>query len=332
MHPCNKILFTVCLFIQTMCFNASHTYSQTCADTNAHCDVVADSLASRKVIKPFEPDRPPDFINTFIYDFFTTLNAVTYENEQSSTQHDELNFYYNTTINNIFKTKYFTIRSYMFNEFGIRYFIDSITNKAQDQHEVRNNVQIPLKKNLKLNLGFTVKTQLWRHFEYRPDSSGNGLQRYLYTDYFSPGYMLYTCGFSLSFMRNAVLDIGLVGGKTTKIKNQNIFDDRRATTLYGLQKGETKKFNYGINVQLNVPPQKIGKHFGWECYTTAFVTKEQIGRLKGYTIDATNVFHYLFLKNLRVTLRTTVKYDELLSDKIFMMNMLSVGFYLSNKL
>ena len=76
----------------------------------------------------------------------------------------------------------------------------------------------------------------------------------------------------------------------------------------------------------------LTKKLGWECNAIIMADKEQLGRLKGYTLDVNNAFHYFFLKNLRVSLRTVIKYDEQVNKKIYVMNMVSLGFYLFNKL
>ena len=275
----------------------------------------------------------PILENVLIYDFFTTVNGLHYENAQSPNQVNELNFYYNITINNNFKTRFFTLRSYFFNEYGVRHFFDSVTIKGQDNFQIRNTLQFEIiKKYLKFQIGVTGRSQFWKTYNYRQADTGMNTSKYLYSDYFSPGYITYSCGLSYKFLSNATIDIGLAGGKITKIKNQDIFDERETTKLYGVEKGEHKKVSYGANLIINVPPRKIGKHFGWECAGTIYADKDQLGRLSGYTVDAMNVLHYMFLKNLRVSLRTQVKYDEQINDKVFLSNMLSIGFYLSNKI
>lgn len=274
----------------------------------------------------------PIFENVFIYDFFTTVNALHYENAQTDEQKNELNFYYNITLNNAFKTKYFTLRSYFFNEYGAKHYFDSLTIKGQDNFQIRNVLQVRLLKALKMQIGVTGKSQLWKTYNYRLTDSAGAQSRYLFSDYFSPGYITYSCGITYSFLRNATLDIGLVGGKITKIRNQEIFDERNQKKLYGLDKGERKKASYGISLVLNVPPRRISKNIGWECNGNVYADKEQIGRLQGYSFEAMNVLHYIFLKNLRISLRTHIKYDEQVAASVYMMNMLSVGFYLSNKI
>ena len=274
----------------------------------------------------------PLFENVFIYDFFTTLNALHYEHARTSDQRNELNIYYNLTLNNQFRTKFVTLRSYFFNEYGTRHFFDSLTIKGPDNFQIRNVLEVKLIKNqIRLQLGATGKSQFWRTYNYRKDSLSQD-ERFLYSDYFSPGYITYSLGLSYRFLRNATLDLGLVGGKTTKIRNQEIFETRREKRLYGMNKGERKKDSHGLNITLNVPPRKLSKHIGWEFHGVLFADKEQLGRLAGYTYNMMNVWHYMFLKNLRLSLRTQLAYDEHIDHRVFMMNMFSIGFYLSNKI
>jgi hypothetical protein len=303
---------------------------------NTSLTVAADSGQAKKDSSLTQPEAAaafvPDLTNTFIYDFFTTANALYYENSQLEQEKNELNFYYNLTINNIFKAKYFTLRSYLFNEYGMRYFPDSIAIKGQDAFQIKNTLQIPVRKTLKVQVGITVKSQLWSTYDYRYIDSTQENQKYLYSSYFSPGYFIYSAGFTYNFLKNATLDIGLAGGKTTKIRNQRIFEDREVSRLYGLGRGEKKKVTYGVNLQLNVPPRKLNRNFGWECHAAIYADKEQLGRVKGYTADVMNVFHYIFLQNLRISLRTQILYDENVNEKVFMMNTISIGFYLSNNI
>lgn len=324
------LVVAVFMFCQ---FGVMQSYAQIGDTSGANKENMEEvKLKKDTVVIPDLAGLEPLFENVFIYDFFTTINALHYENSRTGDQRNELNFYYNITLNNHFKTKYLSLRSYFFNEYGVKHFFDSVTIKGQDDVQIRNVLEIKLvNKKLKAQIGAIARSQFWRTYSYRLNSQ-NEEERYLYTDYFSPGYITYSCGLSYSFMKNATLDIGIVGGKTTKIRNQEIFDERKQTILYGLEKGERKKVTYGLTLVLNVPPRKLSKHIGWECTGNLYADKDQLGRLQGYTYEAMNVLHYMFLKNLRLSLRTHIKYDEAINNRVFMMNMISIGFYISNKI
>jgi hypothetical protein len=74
------------------------------------------------------------------------------------------------------------------------------------------------------------------------------------------------------------------------------------------------------------------KHFGWEASANIFAPKAAIGRLKSYTAESSVVLHYMFLKHMRLSLRSQMQYDESIQQQVFMANWLSLGFYVSNKL
>ena len=273
-------------------------------------------------------DDPKEFINILICDLYTTANVLHYDNALTADQKNELNFYYNFTINNSLKTKYFTLRTYIFNEYGVRHYLDSITTKGQDKYTIKNTLQVQLTPGLKILFAASVQSQLWPTYQYPP----GGRDRILYTSYFSPGYMNFSSGASFKLLKGGTLDLGIIGGKITKIRKQQIYDERGVSKLYGIGKDERKAVDYGLSLHFNVPPQHFNKHFVWECYLDGYAPKNQIGRLKGYTLDAMNVFHYICFKNVRLSFRTFATYDENVSSKLFLSNMLSIGFYLTNEI
>ncbi len=277
------------------------------------------------------PKREPDIVNVLVLDFFATIHAVKYENSMESSQIPQLNAYYNVSINNLAKTKHFSLRTFIYNEYGFRYYFDSLTVKTEDNFRVRNNIQVRLHKNLSVQGGFEIRTQLWKKWEHRTDTMQVST-RYLYTDYYSPGYSIYSLGAGITILENAAVYLGLVGGKITRIRNQQIFDDRGAKKLYGVDRGEVRKVEWGLNLLASVPPQLVSKHFGWEASASMFAPKAAIGRLKSYTAESTIVLHYMFLKHMRLSLRSQMQYDESIQSKVFISNWLSLGFYVSNKL
>lgn len=307
-------------------------WSSDCPGQPAPADSLRkDSLQIVVKKSPVPVAKAPDLVNTLILDFFTTLNAVHFTNSLEADQRSQVYFYYNFTVSNNARFRRFAFRTNIFNEYGYRYYFDSLPQKVEDQYYIRNTVQVPVWKGLSLQGSFHAKTQFWKTYSYREDANGVP-QRYLYSDYFSPGYLLYSAGLSLNFMDNATINLGLVGGKTTRIKNQQIFEDRKSRKLYGLEKGERSKVAYGMNLLVNVPPQKIQKHLAWELSGQLFAPKEQLFRTKGYTLSANNAFHYIFLKYLRLSIRTQLEYNETVQSKTLLINHVSLGFYLSNKI
>jgi|GEM_PF-1047659 len=265
------------------------------------------------------------------YDFYTTLMASFAKNPiDPSIDKSNVYFYYNITLNNRLQLKKVRINTYLFNEFGKRFYVDSISTVSEDLYYFKNTVNYPLGRDgINLNFLVNIKSQLWEHYDYMEDSTGREI-RYLYSSYYTPGYMLFSGGLGCSFWEGSTIDLGIAGGKITKIKNQRIFEERGADVLYGVERGNKRKVVFGLNLQVNIMPKMINKHIAWENYTQLFVPNQHIGEVKYYTLDFNNAIHYLFLKYMRISLRTTINHDLDIQNKPQIINQVTLGFYLSN--
>lgn len=265
------------------------------------------------------------------YDFFTTLMGSFAKNPiDPSIDKDNIYFYYNVTLNNRLQLNKVRINTYFFNEFGKRFYIDSLGTISEDQYYFKNTINYSLIRNkLDVNFMVNVKSQFWKHYDYREDSVGIQ-QRYLYSSYYTPGYTLFSGGFTYDFWEGSTVELGLASGKITKIRNQNIWDERETDILYGIEKGTKTKTIFGINLQVNMLPKMFGKHFCWENYTQFFIPNEHFLDIKNCTLDFNNAVHFLFLKYMRISLRTEINYDITIQEKPQIINQFSVGFYLSN--
>jgi len=266
------------------------------------------------------------------YDFYTTLMASFAKNPiDPSMDKSNMYFYYNVTLNNRLQLKKVRINTYLFNEFGKRFYLDSINTVSEDLYYFKNTLNYPLlgKDNINLNFMINIKSQLWEHYDYTLDSLDRAV-RYLYSSYYTPGYMLFSGGLGYSFWEGCAIDFGIAGGKITKIKNQRIFEERGTDVLYGVEKGNKRKVVFGLNLQVNIMPKIINKHLAWENYTQLFIPNQHLGEVKYYTLDFNNAIHYLFLKYMRISLRTTINHDLDIQDKPQIINQITVGFYLSN--
>ncbi|MES2679928.1 MAG: hypothetical protein V4635_08595 [Bacteroidota bacterium] len=265
-------------------------------------------------------------------DFYTTLNGNKSFNSLDEQLKNHIYFYYNLTIQNRIKIKKLRISNYYFNEFGIRNYKDSIVAISEDIYNFKNSISIPIRQS-KFALNFTVssKSQFWKHYTYRPDSN-NRYIKHLHTSYLSPGYTIYSGGIRYNFWDRSSIEIGLASGKTTKIKNQDIFIQRQASRLYGLEPGKLKKTVLGFHVLLNISTKKLFKNCYLEQFSQVFMDKDSLKQFKSYTVDVNNAFHYLFLKYIRFSFRTKLLYDQTVFLKPSLVQQFSIGFYLNNKL
>lgn len=266
------------------------------------------------------------------YDFYSTLSAFHYLNSNSATEVNNIYFYYTIDVKSNLCVRQLKWDFYLFNDYGLRHFIDSITQKTQDQLTWKNSLYYPLyKKKLHVSLHAQTQTKLWNTYEYRSTNSA-AMERYLYDAYMSPGIITYSGGLTYEGPGNSVLQLGLGSSKVTKIKRQEIFESRQETKISGLDKGQRKKSEWGLNLTATVPMQKFHRMLRWEFFGAAFAPARELKNTDCYTLDINQVLHVILLKYMRLSFRTKVSYNRDLYPKPRMQNQISLGFYLSNQL
>jgi len=175
-----------------------------------------------------------------------------------------------------------------------------------------------------------IKTQLHKDYKYKRDRNTDSLIQTFYTDYNSPGYSIYSFGASYKLWKYGRIELGLAAGKTTRIRNQEIFETRNREELYGVEKGETRKISYGLHALFNMPARKIKKNIYWENTSKFYCDRKDLGFINRYEFEITNAFHFIFLDHLRFSWRLQAQYDRAISSQVYLANQYSIGFYLSN--
>jgi hypothetical protein len=139
-------------------------------------------------------------------------------------------------------------------------------------------------------------------------------------------------GLRYTFWDRSSIEIGLASGKTTRMKNQEIFTQRKSTKFYGLENGVRKKTVIGIKLLVIISTKKLFKNFYLEQFSQVFLDKDSLQKIKSYDVDINNALHYLFLKYIRLSARTKVLYDRTVFTDPTIIQQFSIGFYLNNKL
>lgn len=265
-----------------------------------------------------------------VIDFYTTFAGIHFVNGQTSSEKNSLYIYYNLTINNKVNAGKFVMANYYFTEFGFKKFIDSISSISEDQYNFKNTLSYRFgKSRFALNIGTNSKSQYFRHKDYKADSTGE-MVPYLYSSYLSPGYNNLSAGIKYDAGDYCIIELGLVNGRKTRIKNQSLFESREATKLYGLAKGEVTKMEFGLNLVFTIPSHEIFKNLYLENFSQFNVNRADIKLLKYYKADINNAFHYKLLKHFRLSLRTKLLYDINVNPKPKVINSFTIGFYLNN--
>jgi hypothetical protein len=271
-------------------------------------------------------------IMDFNLDFYTTLNGSRSINSKDPNAKDHYYIYYNFTFQNRTKIKKLRLSNYFFNEFGFRRYRDSISVISEDVYNFKNSLSLPFKKSkFDFNLTISTKSQFWPHYSYKVDSN-NRVQKSIYTSYLSPGYTVYSGGMRFNFWNYSSIELGIASGRTTKIRNQDLFVQRKSDRLYGLKKGTYKKTTLGLHLLVNISTKKIFNNFYIEQFSQVFIDKDSLQKIRSYNVDVNNAFHYVFLKFIRLSIRTKFLYDQSVFIKPSIIQQVSIGFYLNNKL
>jgi hypothetical protein len=266
------------------------------------------------------------------YDFYTTLTALHNFHIPNSSEPNNAYLYYNLDIKNSFTLLHVTWDCYLFNDYGLRHFFDSITLKTQDQFNFKNSFSYPIWKNqFKLAVQSNTRTPLFKTYQIRTNTTGEP-ERYLYESFMSPGTITYSGGVTYEFKQQGSLHLGLGSSKITKIRNQEIFESRQTELISGITKGARKKQELGIVFTATIPLKKFSKRWYWEFYGNWFSPLNQLNHLKNQTLDVNNVFHLTLLKYVRLSYRCKIQYHPEESKNLGLMNQLSLGFYLNNHL
>lgn len=304
----NRLILICCLGFPSFCLGILH-------------DTCAKQFAGPKKIR---------IIDARI-DFFTTLSKINSQGNSELTS-NLLHFYYNFTLINKTPLGKWKINNYFFNEFGLRHFNDSSQSISEDQYVLRNSLMYPVKaKKIIFTLSHTNRSQFWPHYTYSKNAIG-AIEKIRFTNFLSPGYTLFSGGFQLQIGPRCSFELGVLGGKVVKVKDQHLFESRRVKMLYGLAPGEKRKVSYGFTFTGTIVMLKIYKNIYWEQLSQVFIQHRVILQPEKYGVEVNNALHFLFLKYVRLTARTQFGMDRELTPGYQLTQHISLGFYLNNKL
>jgi hypothetical protein len=176
----------------------------------------------------------------------------------------------------------------------------------------------------------TSRSQYFKHYYYSIDSTGSSVAT-PNSSYKSPGYQMISGGIKYS-TKGLSIEFGIVNGMSTIMKNQKYYDILKTSNLYGLEKGQRKKMDFGFSLIISAPIQKIHKNLYYENFSQARVIKDDLSLINRYSFDINQAFHYVFLKYFRISLRSKIIYDYRISLKPSIINNVTLGLYFHNSL
>lgn len=270
-----------------------------------------------------------EFENNFRLDFFLTLHGSLAINQPDQSGWKNLfQSYYNLTIQDRFQLGITEIRFNLFHEWGYLWK-DKQGQHKEDLLQYSLDLLIGNSGRWKWSGNFQSKSQLFNHYQIKDNSDP---KRYLESSYFTPGYLSMGAGMSYLWKQGGKVELALLGGQVTKMKNLKVYEERESNELLGIKQGQKMKLNLGIGLQFQQPIRKLSKQIYWENQSRVSLRSFKNPIRNSTVFDIQNAFYFLTFKYLRIGLRSVVQYNPDLSEKIMTSQLILFGFYLSNKL
>ena len=202
---------------------------------------------------------------------------------------------------------------------GIQHFFDSITTFNTDDNTLTSRVEIPLFKKFSLAFDSRISSRLMKGFDYIINDSGKHV-RVLNSSFLTPLICTFSMGLGYNWPNTGFLNIGISAAKLTYIHNRQIFAIRGIRSYYGIEEGRSSLFEYGFTLQVLID-KDILNFLHWNFDLLVFKNYRTPPELA-----VKNLFDLRFSKYLKTSLQTRIFYEEKLSKRLQLENILSVGF------
>ncbi len=207
----------------------------------------------------------------------------------------------------IYQCKGETERNFSFTQkvvhhLGIQYFFDSISRFHVDDNQFDTRLEWRILKNHGCFFSSLLSTRL------------------LNSLFLTPLTALFSGGIQLKWPFFGSLNVGITSAKLTWIRNKGIYESLDAIIYYGVPREKPYLFEYGISLRLLID-HDVAKWLNWNCDLLIF---------KNTTlppdISFRNNLGFRLTKFLKARIQTRIFYEERISRKMQLENIVSVGF------
>ena len=202
---------------------------------------------------------------------------------------------------------------------GLMYYIDSISKFQTDDNTLPTRITYDAVKCVKISASSILTTRIFNAWDVS-QSAGGSVVKSISSSFLTPLICTFSGGPGFNFRETGMLDIGVSSAKLTYIQDRGIFDKTGRDSFYGVKKGQSSFLEYGLSLHLLVN-RLIGKKLQWDCDLLLFKADKS-------AVDMTlkNLFAYRINRFLKTSLQTRLFYDEDVSRKLQIENLLSFGF------
>jgi hypothetical protein len=214
----------------------------------------------------------------------------------------------------------FRLTSVFVHNLGVQYFFDSISRFHIDENTLETRLEFSPVHAVSLNITSIVSTRIFNRFEQSTDAKGTKV-KLLNAGFLTPLVWTLSPGFLFIVPGYGKLNLGITAARLTYVRNRQIWKIRGVERFYGVPEGKQYALEYGWAFQLQVDRDLLPK-LHWNCEIQLFRNY-----MKPVDMTVKNIFGLRINRYLRTNLQTRLFYQEEVSHKLQVENLLSFGFY-----
>ena len=212
----------------------------------------------------------------------------------------------------------FRVTQKIVHHLGIQYFFDSISRFHVDDNQFETRLEWRIKNNHGCFLSSILSTRLFNGYNFSVNENGY-LIRTLNSSFLTPLIGLFSGGFQLKWPLFGSLNFGITSAKLTWIRDKGIYKAQGTNIYYGVPEEKKYLFEYGISLHLLID-YEVAKWLHWNCDLLIFKHTNL-----SPDISFRNKLGFRLAKFLKARIQTRIYYEERVSKKVQMENIVSVG-------
>lgn len=201
---------------------------------------------------------------------------------------------------------------------GVQYFFDSITRFQVDDNQSDSRLEWMIRKNHGVFISSLLCTRLFNGYDYSLNGSGQ-LVRTLNSSFLTPFTALFSGGFQFMWPSFGSLNMGITSAKLTWIRDISVYEAQQTTVYYGVPSDKRYLFEYGVSLQLLID-HEVTRWLHWTCDVLLF---KKTDLPPDFSLK--NDVGFRLTKFLKARIQTRIFYQERVSNKVQMENVVSVG-------
>jgi hypothetical protein len=203
---------------------------------------------------------------------------------------------------------------------GFQYYFDSISGINTDDNTLTTRLEWDFHGKIGVIFNSTLATRILKGFDYHTDSNG-AVIKVMNSSFLTPLIWTFSLGLGFTFKKAGTLTLEVSSAKLTYIRDRSVFKVRETHQFYGVPEDKNHIFEYGLGLQLLIDTW-LFKKVHWESDIRIFKNW-----LSPVDLTVNNEFGMRVLKFLKIGMRTRIIYENEISKKIQIENLVSFGFF-----